>query len=133
MAEMEKFGQLSAKYSFCADFATVYIEEAHPSERPNFSGNVSIPTHTNLEDRVSASKILETVKSSKDNYTLLVDLMDNAASKAYAALPERLYVVLDGKIIFEGGQGPFDYSLEELEKFLKQFTATAQSFAKQGA
>ena len=131
MAEMEKFGQLSAKYSFCSDFVTIYIEEAHPSERPNFSGNLSIPTHTTLEDRVAACKILEDVKSSSDNYYLLVDLMDNSASKAYAALPERLYVILDGKIIFEGGQGPFDYDLEELETFIETFAV--KSLAIKGA
>jgi len=131
MAELEKFGQLSAKFSFCADFTTVYIEEAHPSERPNFGGNISIPSHATLEDRVTACKMLESVKSSKDDFNLVVDLMNNAASIAYAALPERLYVVLDGKIIFEGGQGPFDYNLEKLEKFMKNHAR--QSFAKQGA
>ena len=41
MALLEKFGQMSAKYSHCADFATIYIEEAHPSEKANFSGKLS--------------------------------------------------------------------------------------------
>jgi len=122
MAVLENFGKLTAKYSHCADFQVVYIEEAHPSERPNFTGNLSISTHQTLEDRVAASKLLETVSSSSDMYNVTVDLMDNTASVAYAALPERLYVVLDGEIILEGGQGPFDYNLEEVENLLKSFS-----------
>ena len=121
MAVMENFGKLSAKFSHCADFQVVYIEEAHPSERPNFTGNVDIQTHKNLEDRVRASKMLDTVRSNTDKFNITVDLMDNQASVTYAALPERLYVVLDGEIIYEGGQGPFDYHLEELESLLESF------------
>ena len=45
--------------------------------------------------------------------------MDNKAGTAYAAMPERLYVVLDGKIVYEGDQGPFGYRLEEVEQFLE--------------
>ena len=40
MSVLEKFGEMSAEYSHCADFATIYIEEAHPSEKANFSGKL---------------------------------------------------------------------------------------------
>ena len=59
-------------------------------------------------------------KSPEDNYKLVVDLMDNKASTAYAAMPERLYVILDGKIVYEGLQGPFDYRLNEVEEYLEK-------------
>lgn len=98
---------------------TVYIEEAHPIEQSNFTGNVEIPKHQNMEQRIAASQIVENSKSSEDCYSIVVDLMDNQASLAYAALPERLYVVLDGEIIYEGAQGPFGYSLVEVEKCLE--------------
>ena len=45
--------------------------------------------------------------------------MDNKAGTAYAAMPERLYVVLDGKIVYEGLQGPFDYRLDEVKLYLE--------------
>ena len=67
--------------------------------------------------------MLDSVRSSSDKYHLTVDMMDNKASVSYAALPERLYVVLDGEIIYEGGQGPFDYHLEEVESLLKTFSS----------
>jgi len=122
MAVLESFGQMSAKYSHCADFATIYIEEAHPSEKANFSGNISIATHKNLQERIEASQILVEAKSSNDNYEIFVDLMDNKACSQYAALPERLYVVLDGKIIFEGQQGPFGYSISGVEEVIKKYS-----------
>ena len=110
---------MSSKFSSAVDFVTVYIEEAHPIEQSNFTGNVEIPKHQNMEQRIAASQIVENSKSSGDCYSIVVDLMDNQASLAYAALPERLYVVLDGEIIYEGAQGPFGYSLGEVEKCLE--------------
>ena len=74
----------------------------------------------NFQERVEASKILLDHKSAEDNYRLMVDLMTNKAGTAYAAMPERLYVVLDGKIIYEGLQGPFDYRLDEVEEYLEK-------------
>ena len=46
--------------------------------------------------------------------------MDDRANKAFAALPERIYVVLDGLIAYQGGLGPFDYKIEEVEEFLSK-------------
>ena len=45
--------------------------------------------------------------------------MDNKAGAAYAAMPERLYVVLEGKIVYEGLQGPFGYRMDEVELYLQ--------------
>ena len=59
-------------------------------------------------------------KSAEDKYRLMVDLMNNKASSNYGATPERLYVVLDGKIVYEGQQGPFDYRLEDVEEYLEK-------------
>ena len=58
-------------------------------------------------------------KEAEDNYDILVDLMDNKAGAAYAAMPERLYVVLEGKIVYEGLQGPFGYRMDEVELYLQ--------------
>ena len=69
-------------------------------ERPNFGGNLEIATHQVLEDRIEAAKILlESVDDT--DITILVDTMANHASKAYAATPERLYCIVDGKLVME--------------------------------
>ena len=45
MAKLGQFGKMTAKFSSSADFVTVYISEAHPSEEANFSGNIDISQH----------------------------------------------------------------------------------------
>ena len=46
------------------------------------------------------------------------DPIENPFSTAYSAIPERLAVILDGKIAYMGGKGPYDYSLPEVDRFL---------------
>jgi hypothetical protein len=49
----------------------------------------------------------------------VVDTIDNKVDAAYAAWPERLFVVSPGgKIAYAGGQGPFGFKPEELEAWL---------------
>ena len=141
MDKLGQFGEMTAKFSSLADFVTLYIREAHPTDDPDFTGKmaglVKIANHQveslsqiqcrhcshhfqNFEERVAACQILLDYKRAEDNYDILVDLMDNKAATAYAAMPERLYVVLDGKIAYEGRLGPFDYRLEEVEQYLEK-------------
>jgi len=120
MASLAKFGALRTKFSELADFASVYIAEAHPVERANFTGNIAISTHEALEDRLEAARVLQTSMEGEDN-TILVDSMEDVANKAYAALPERLYVILDGKVVLEGKTGPFGYNIAEIESFLESY------------
>ena len=42
---------------------------------------------------------------------VLVDSLTDDANKAYAGLPERLYIILDGIIVYQGAQGPFGYKV----------------------
>jgi len=119
MNSLRKFSRIRLKYAKSVDFLAVYIEEAHPAERDHFTGNYDISTHQSFKDRLAAAEILdEEAGNTLDNVPIVVDRMDNAANIAYAALPERLYVVQDGKIIYAGEPGPFGYNLEELDSFL---------------
>ncbi len=47
--------------------------------------------------------------------------MDNNVNKAFAALPERLFIVLNNEIVYEGGMGPFFYNLDDVEQWLANF------------
>jgi len=119
MNSLRKFSRIRLKYAKSVDFLAVYIEEAHPAERDHFTGNYNISTHQSFKDRLAAAETLdEEAGNTLDNVPIVVDRMDNAANTAYAALPERLYVVQDGKIIYAGEPGPFGYNLEELDTFL---------------
>jgi hypothetical protein len=47
----------------------------------------------------------------------LVDEMDDAVASAYAAMPERLYLVgRDGRIVYQGGMGPMFFRPGEWEE-----------------
>lgn len=51
----------------------------------------------------------------------VVDGMDNATDKAYAAAPDRLYLVgKDGTIVYQGGRGPFGFLPGELEQAIRK-------------
>jgi hypothetical protein len=53
-----------------------------------------------------------------------VDEMDDAVNLAYAAWPTRLYLVgLDGKIVYAGGLGPYDFRPAKLETAIKAYLA----------
>ena len=38
--------------------------------------------------------------------------MTDEACKAYGSLPDRLYIVHEGKIAYQGGLGPFEYEVK---------------------
>lgn len=57
-----------------------------------------------------------------------IDEMDDAVNKAYAAWPTRLYLVgLDGKVVYHGGLGPFDFHPHKLEKAIKAYLETVKA------
>jgi len=121
MASLEKFGTLRQNFSDLADFVTIYIAEAHPAERGHFTDNYDIDTHKHMGDRLRAAETLrEKAGEHLAGCTILVDPMDDRANLAFAALPERLYVVREGRVVFEGGMGPFDYKIGKVEEFLKK-------------
>jgi type I thyroxine 5'-deiodinase len=72
-----------------------------------------------LADRVAIAN--DFVKRFHYDVPIAVDDMANSAESAYAAWPERLYVVDEnGKVAFKGGVGPFGYHPEEVEAWLEK-------------
>lgn len=48
-----------------------------------------------------------------------IDEMSNAANDAYAAWPERLYILDEnGRVAYKGGNGPFKYDPKEVRAWL---------------
>ena len=75
---MEKFGALAENFSCVADFMMVYTLEAHPKENEDFTNSVEINIHQNLEDRMSAAKLmLETESQHFRHVKVVVDSMTN--------------------------------------------------------
>ena len=102
------------------DFVFVYIAEAHPAEKKHYENeNVrKIFAHKSFEDRIVAAEIL--LDEAGADWTLLIDDMDDRANIDYAAHPDRIYVIRNGKIAFEGKIGPFGFDPKVLEAHLEK-------------
>ena len=82
-----------------------------------------------FEERREAAKIL--VERLKYGMPVAIDSMDNKAENAYAAWPERLYVVAaGGRIVYRGRLGPFGFDTEEMEKALAKHLASVRGPAR---
>ena len=119
MAHLERYNDLVKAYSPKVDFLTVYIAEAHPNDGWIFNGNqYDIKTHKNFDERLFAAAML---KRAGIQGPLAVDLFSNEAGKAYAALPERIFLIEDGKITFASDKGPSGYAvgIKAIEQLFK--------------
>ena len=51
---------------------------------------------------------------------VLIDGIDNAVASAYGGWPDRLYLIgRDGRIAFQGGEGPFGFKPPELDAAIR--------------
>lgn len=117
MHKLDEFKELIKDFSEVADFLVIYIAEAHSSDGWAFSNNYDINQHKGLEDRLSAARILV----QKDLLCpVVVDELSNSAAIKYGALPDRLYVLQGGKVVYKGAMGPWGYNPLEVRVFLEK-------------
>ena len=106
------------------DFIIIYINEAHASDGWKFDGpNYSfIKTHQDIEDRIDAARILvEMSNLTKENrINVYCDTFDDHTNHLFRGWPERLYVLHDQKVLYQGQSGPIGYSIPSLDYFLKK-------------
>ena len=124
MGQLRAFAKLiTSVRGVDVDFAIVYIAEAHPTDGwmyPAVEQFAYRKQHTQLEDRLVAARVLRAkleetelaASSAEGSVPIFADAMNDAASFAFGALPERLAIVLDGQVRFIGGKGPEDYSMD---------------------
>ena len=118
---MGDIAQIYNDYKDRADFLTVYVREAHPTDewqmKSNVKDDVCYAQPRTLEQRVAIAK--DFTARYKFPLPFGIDDMSNAADKAYAAWPERLYILDEtGHIVYRGGMGPFHYKPAEVREWL---------------
>jgi iodothyronine deiodinase-like protein len=70
-------------------------------------------------ERRDAVKIL--VDRLKYRMPVAIDAMDNRADQAFAAWPERIYIVgPGGRVLYKGGMGPFGFLPDEAGRKLAE-------------
>lgn len=103
-----------------ARFLTIYLEEAHAKDRwylpDSDGGRAGIYEHTCIADRITAAK--KFVKDYSFESELVCDSFDGEVLDRYDAWPERLYIILNGVVVYKGGMGPFGYKLAEVQDWL---------------
>jgi len=99
----------------------VYVREAHPTDewqmKSNLKDDVCYAQPKTLAQRVAIAN--DFIKRFTFPLPFGIDDMSNGADNAYAAWPERLYIVDEsGHIAYRGGLGPFNYKPAELRDWL---------------
>ena len=75
--------------------------------------------HRSMQERVEVGQACM-VKMALE-MPAVVDEMDDAVARAYAAMPERLYLIgSDGRVAFKGGMGPMFFRPDEWETAIER-------------
>lgn len=107
------------KFRSKCDLLTVYVMEAHP-----VGGWEATDQPFVVREAESIKERRETAKIFFDQVGMpghiAVDSMESEAALLFAALPDRIYVVRSGRIIYQQDPGPFGYKPKELVDFLQK-------------
>lgn len=80
------------------------------------SGMPIVEDPVNDLERLGVAQVCMT-KLELESIPSVIDGIDDAVNTAYAAWPDRLYLVgTDGTITYKGGPGPFGFKPDELEE-----------------
>jgi hypothetical protein len=106
------------RYRGRVEFLVVYIKEAHPEdgwvEQTNRRSGIRVVDPTSDEERAAAAETCAV--GMRIRMPVVVDGVDNRVASAYGGWPDRLYLVgRNGRIAFQGGEGPFGFKPVELE------------------
>lgn len=122
MREAVSLRDLYADYNERVQFLVIYIREAHPDD-----GWMLKPTGVNDPTTIEERRVMAGQCASSMAYgiTTYVDEMDDRVMTAYAAWPERLYLVdPEGKIAYAGGKGPHGFSPGELKMSIDELLSS---------
>ena len=109
-------------YSDEVEFYVVYIREAHAIDSSSPLGGGGMPIFedpVSLEERRGVAQVCMT-KLALEEMPALVDGIDDAVNLAYAAHPDRIYLVgRDGRIAYHGFEGPMGFDVDALEAAIR--------------
>ena len=97
-------------------FFIIYIREAHAIDGHSPLGGHGMPI---VEEPSTLAEREAVCNACIDDLGLtlpaLIDGIDNAVNEAYAAAPDRLYLIgKDGNVAYQSGPGPFGFKPDEL-------------------
>jgi hypothetical protein len=114
---------LNTRFGDKVAFFVVYVKEAHPEDgwvlESNRAEKNELQDPTTLQKR---ARVAETCSLRLEiRIPVLLDDPGNQVARAYGGWPDRLYLVgRDGRVAFQGGEGPFGFKPEELERAIEE-------------
>ena len=98
-------------------FFIVYIREAHPEDgwvlADNRREEIAVVDPVSLDQRAEAADACALRLATR--IPILLDDVDDTVALAYGGWPDRLYLIgRDGRVAFQGGEGPFGFLPAEL-------------------
>jgi Iodothyronine deiodinase len=108
---------LYERYRDRVAFFVVYVREAHPEDGWVLASNrregIAVADPASAVEREEVAEAC--AASLKLRIPVLIDLLDDEVARRYGAWPDRLYLIgRDGRIAFQGGEGPFGFEPELL-------------------
>ena len=110
------------RYGEAVSFLVVYIQEAHTTDGWQVPDNeheailFEQPKSAAEREAVAAACMV----GQKVSIPTLIDEMTNEVDRAYAALPDRLYLIdAEGRIAYKSGPGPMGFKPQELEAAIR--------------
>lgn len=128
---------LFEQYHEDVQFLNIYIREAHPKDgwwlgrrltknmTKKYAPKASMEHYdpqTIEERRAVAGECQTALQYGIRTY---VDEMDDYVNDMYTAWPTRLYLIgIDGKVVYAGGLGPYDFKPAKLKSAIEKYLAT---------
>jgi hypothetical protein len=114
--------ELHRTYGDRVAFFVVYIKEAHPEDgwvlTANRQDDIALPDPSSKEERAEVAYACAVRLQIR--VPVLIDALDNEVARHYGGWPDRLYLIgEDGRIAFQGEEGPFGFRPEELEQAIR--------------
>ena len=108
---------LSERHAGRVAFFIVYIKEAHPEDgwalTYNRRSGIGLQDPQSTEERTGIAT--SCALRMRTSIPVLIDEINNEVARQYGGWPDRLYLVgKDGRIAFQGDQGPFGFKPEQL-------------------
>jgi Iodothyronine deiodinase len=103
-------------------FLAVYVREAHPVDgwiiSENVRSGIAVHDPTTLQERQAIASTCAV--GLRMEMAMVVDQPDNAVASLYGGWPDRLYLIgADGRVAYQGGEGPFGFKPAELERAIE--------------
>jgi hypothetical protein len=110
--------EMAERYAGQVAFFVVYIKEAHPEDgwvlASNREQKIAVTDPTSPEERAQVAGACAVRLEIR--IPVLIDALDNETARQYGGWPDRLYLVgKDGRVAFQGEEGPSGFKPEELD------------------